>query len=117
MGPPEVPRVPISGPHCGIFSKLHGPGLLASGGHSQTSFSTGEFYGDNNRDSGHMWSILSPGERRKYIFQDNSLPLSLVIKAKSWYQIKFVLTSLLKVIPIFCGYQLGRILNSHHPLE
>ena len=42
--PLGVPRVPISGPHRGIFSKLHGPGPLGSGGHSHTSFSTGEFH-------------------------------------------------------------------------
>ena len=41
--PPGVPRVPISGPNHGIFSKLNGPGPLGSGGHSHTSFSTGEF--------------------------------------------------------------------------
>ena len=46
MGPPAVPRVPISGPHHGIFSKLNGPGPLGSGGHSHTSFSTGEFHGE-----------------------------------------------------------------------
>ena len=44
-GPPEVPRVPISGPHHAIFSKLDGPGPLGSGGYSHTSFSTGEFHG------------------------------------------------------------------------
>ena len=41
--PPGVPRVPISGPHRGIFSKLYGPGPLGSGGHSHTSFSNGRF--------------------------------------------------------------------------
>ena len=41
--PPGVPRVPILGPARGIFSKLNGPGPLGSGGHSHTSFSTGEF--------------------------------------------------------------------------
>ena len=41
--PLGVPRVPISGPHGGIFSKIDGPGPLGSGGHSHTSFSTGEF--------------------------------------------------------------------------
>ena len=40
-GLPGVPRVPISGPHRGIFSKLDGPGPLGSGDHSHTSFSTG----------------------------------------------------------------------------
>ena len=40
---PGVPRVPISGPNRGIFSKLNGPGPLGSRGHSHTSFSTGEF--------------------------------------------------------------------------
>ena len=40
---PGVPKVPISGPNRGIFSKLNGPGPLGSGGHSHTSFSTGEF--------------------------------------------------------------------------
>ena len=43
MGPLRVPRVPILGPTRGIFSKLIGPGPLRSGGHSPTSFSTGEF--------------------------------------------------------------------------
>ena len=42
--PLRVPRVPILGPTRGIFfSKLNGPGPLRSGGHSHTSFSTGEF--------------------------------------------------------------------------
>ena len=40
--PLGVPRVPISGPNRGIFSKLIGPGPLGSGGHSHTSFSTGD---------------------------------------------------------------------------
>ena len=44
--PPGVPRVPILGPHRGIFSKLDGPGPLGSGGHSHTSFSTGRFHGE-----------------------------------------------------------------------
>ena len=44
--PPEVPRVPISGPHRGIFSKLDGPGPLGSVGHSHSSFSTGRFHGE-----------------------------------------------------------------------
>ena len=43
--PPGVPRVPILGPHRGIFSKLNGPGPPGSGGHSHTSFSAGEFHG------------------------------------------------------------------------
>ena len=43
MGPPEAPRVPISGPNRGIFSKLDGPGPLGSEGHSHTSFSNGRF--------------------------------------------------------------------------
>ena len=42
-GLPGVPRVPISGPNRGIFSKLIGPGPLGSGGHSHTSFSNGRF--------------------------------------------------------------------------
>ena len=47
VAPPYgVPRVPILGPHRGIFSKLDGPGPLGSGGHSHTSFSTGEFHGE-----------------------------------------------------------------------
>ena len=41
--PPGVPRVPISGPNRGIFSKLIGPGPLGSGGHSHTSFGDGRF--------------------------------------------------------------------------
>ena len=41
--PFRVPRVPILGPARGIFSKLNGPCPLRSGGHSHTSFSTGEF--------------------------------------------------------------------------
>ena len=41
--PLRIPRVPILGPTRGIFSKLNGPGPLRSGGHSHTSFSTGEF--------------------------------------------------------------------------
>ena len=45
VGPFGVPRVPISGPHRGIFSKLDGPGPLGCGGYSHTSFSTGEFHG------------------------------------------------------------------------
>ena len=44
--PPGVPRVPNSGPHHGIFSKLDWPGPLGSGGHSHTSFSTGRFHGE-----------------------------------------------------------------------
>ena len=43
MGPPGVPRVPISGPHRGIFSKLDGLDPLGSGSHSHTSFSNGRF--------------------------------------------------------------------------
>ena len=38
-----VPRVHISGPNRGIFSKLIGPGPLGSKGHSHTSFSNGRF--------------------------------------------------------------------------
>ena len=45
MGPPGVPRVPISSPNLGIFSKLNGPGPLGSGGHSHTIFSNGRFQG------------------------------------------------------------------------
>ena len=41
--PLRVPRVPISDPNRGIFSKLIGPGSLGSGGHSHTSFSNGRF--------------------------------------------------------------------------
>ena len=41
--PPGVPRVPISGPNRGFFSKLNWPGPLGSRGHSNASFSTGEF--------------------------------------------------------------------------
>ena len=44
--PLRVPRAPILGPACGIFSKLNGPGPLGSVGHSHTSFSTGEFRAD-----------------------------------------------------------------------
>ena len=44
--PHGVPRVPISGPHHGIFAKLDGPGPLGSGGYSHTSFSTGRFHGE-----------------------------------------------------------------------
>ena len=44
--PLGVLRVPISGPHRGIFSKLDGPGPLGSGGHSHASFSTGRFHGE-----------------------------------------------------------------------
>ena len=44
MGPPGVPRVPISGPNRGIFSKLIGLGPVGSGGHSHTSFSNGRFW-------------------------------------------------------------------------
>ena len=44
MGPLRVPGVPILGPARGIFSNLNGPGPLRSGGHSHTSFSTGEFW-------------------------------------------------------------------------
>ena len=40
-GTPGGPRVPISGPHRGFFSKLDRPGPLGPGGHSHTSFSTG----------------------------------------------------------------------------
>ena len=43
---PGVPRVPILGPHHGIFSKLNWPGPLSFGSHSQTSFSTGRFHGE-----------------------------------------------------------------------
>ena len=40
----RVLKVPISGPDCGFFSILNGPGPLGtSGGHSHTSSSTGEF--------------------------------------------------------------------------
>ena len=45
MGLPGVPRVPISGPNRGMFSKLHWPGPLGSGGHSHTIFSSGRFQG------------------------------------------------------------------------
>ena len=44
--PLGVPRVPNSGPHRGIFSKLDGPGPLGSGSHCHTSFITGEFHGE-----------------------------------------------------------------------
>ena len=40
---PGVPRVPISAPNRGIFSKLIRPGPLGSGGHSHTSFINGIF--------------------------------------------------------------------------
>ena len=43
MGPPGLPRVPISGQNHGFFSKLIGPIPLGSGGHSHTSFSNGRF--------------------------------------------------------------------------
>ena len=43
---PGVPKVPILGPHRGLFSKLDGPGPLGSGGHSHTSFSTGRSHGE-----------------------------------------------------------------------
>ena len=49
-GPVGVPRVPISGPHRGFFSKLVGPGPLGSGGHSHTSFSTGRFHAKTYTD-------------------------------------------------------------------
>ena len=61
MGPPGVPRVPISGPNRGIFSKLIGPGPLGSGGHSYTSFSNGRF-----RDTYTSFHIdVSYGPKRK----------------------------------------------------
>ena len=44
--PPGVPRVPILGPHRGIFSKLNGPGPVGFVSHSHTSFNTGEFHGE-----------------------------------------------------------------------
>ena len=44
MGPPWGPRILISGPNRGIFSKLNVPGPLGSGGHSRASFSIGRFW-------------------------------------------------------------------------
>ena len=41
--PPGVPRVPILGPNCGMFSKLNGPGPIGSEGYPQTSFNSGKF--------------------------------------------------------------------------
>ena len=43
VGPPGVPRVPISGPNRGMFSKPNEPGPLGRGGHSQTIFGNGRF--------------------------------------------------------------------------
>ena len=43
--PPGVPRVPISGPNRGMFSKLNEPGPLGPGGHSHTIFGDGRFQG------------------------------------------------------------------------
>ena len=43
--PPGVPRVPILGPNCGMFSKLNKPGPLGPGGHSYTFFCNGRFQG------------------------------------------------------------------------
>ena len=45
MGPPGVPRVPISGPNRGMFSKLNEPSPLGPGGHSHTIFGNGRFQG------------------------------------------------------------------------
>ena len=52
MGPPGVPRVPISGPNCGMFSKLHWSGPLGSVGHSYTIFSNGNFFQGAQRSFG-----------------------------------------------------------------
>ena len=43
--PPGVPRVPISGPNRGMFSKLNEPGPLGPGGHSHTILGDGRFQG------------------------------------------------------------------------
>ena len=45
MGLPGVPRVPISGPNRGMFSKLNDPGPLGPGGLSYTIFGNGRFQG------------------------------------------------------------------------
>ena len=45
MGLPGVPRVPISGPNRGMFSKLNDPGPLGPGGLSHTIFGNGRFQG------------------------------------------------------------------------
>ena len=45
MGLPGVPRVPISGPNRGMFSKLNEPSPLGPGGHSHTIFGNGRFQG------------------------------------------------------------------------
>ena len=42
--PPGVPRVPISGPVHGMFSKCNVPGPIGSRGHSHTTFSNGRFH-------------------------------------------------------------------------
>ena len=46
--PPGVLRVPISGPAHGMFSKINGPGLLGSRGHSHTSCGSGKFHGSQS---------------------------------------------------------------------
>jgi len=43
-GPPGVPRVPISGPVHGMFSKFNVLGPIGSRGHSHTTFSNGRFH-------------------------------------------------------------------------
>ena len=42
--PPGVPRVPISGPVHGMFSKFNVLGPIGSRGHSHTTFSNGRFH-------------------------------------------------------------------------
>ena len=42
--PPGVPRVPISGPVHGMFSKCNVHGPIGSRGHSHTGFRNGRFY-------------------------------------------------------------------------
>ena len=44
MGPTGVPRVPISGPVHGMFSKFNVLGPIGSRGHSHTTFSNGRFH-------------------------------------------------------------------------
>ena len=59
--PPGVPRVPIFGPNRGMFSKLHWPGPLGSGGHSHAIFSNGRFRGAQRSFGGDV--LLEPSNK------------------------------------------------------
>ena len=66
-GPHGVPRVPISGPNHGMFSKLHWPGPLGSGGHSHTIFSNGRFLGAQRSFGGDVQYIARGWSEQKVL--------------------------------------------------